>query len=120
AQEVPKQKPRAPQSYELDPYKAYLKQRIDDGVLNCMVLRRELREQGYAGGYTILKDFVKPFRSWRKAPDVTVRFETCPGEQTQVDFGHFSYRTRMATAARFGPSSWCSAGPRPSTFSLCS
>lgn len=93
AQEIPKQKPRAPQSSKLDSYKAYLKQRIEDGVLNCMVLLRELREQGYAGGYTILKDFVKPFRSGRKVPQVTVRFETRPGEQAQVDFGHFSYRT---------------------------
>ena len=61
-------------------------QRWAEGVTNCKVLLRELRARGYTGGYTILKDFVKPLRHQHQ-PKVTVRFETRPGEQAQVDFG---------------------------------
>ena len=55
-----------------------------------MVLFRELREWGYSGGYTNLKDYVHPRRR-RRQPSVTMRFETAPGEQAQVDWGSMSY-----------------------------
>ena len=55
-----------------------------------MVLLREIRELGYEGGYTMLKDYVHPRRHPRQ-PKATVRFETKPGEQAQVDWGVFSY-----------------------------
>jgi transposase len=53
---------------------------------------REIREQGYTGGYTILKDLVQPSRR-RRVAQATMRFETEPGEQAQVDFGRYRYRT---------------------------
>ena len=55
-----------------------------------MVLLREISELGYDGGYTTLKDYVKPRRRPRQ-PKATVRFETEPAEQAQVDWGSFSY-----------------------------
>ena len=51
---------------------------------NCVVLHWELRSLGYDGGYFILKSFVSPERR-RRQPDATMRFETAPGEQAQVD-----------------------------------
>ena len=51
-----------------------------------MVLLRELRRRGYTGGYSILKEHVHPFRR-PHLPQATRRFETEPGEQTQVDWG---------------------------------
>lgn len=57
-----------------------------------MVLLREVRVQGYDGGYTTLKRFVRPFRRARP-PAATQRYETEPGEQAQVDFGRFTYVT---------------------------
>jgi transposase len=63
---------------------------MTDGIENCQVLLRELRERGYTGGYSILKEFVHPLR--RRPPvQGTVRFETAPGEQAQVDFGSCAY-----------------------------
>jgi transposase len=53
------------------------------------VLLRELRAPGYTGGRTILKDYVQPRRPARAAR-ATMRFETAPGEQAQVDWGHFA------------------------------
>ena len=45
---------------------------------------------GYDGGYTTLKRYVSPRRR-RRQPDATVRFETAPGEQAQVDWGSLGY-----------------------------
>lgn len=89
---VRRAKPRPRRLSKLDPYKGYIQQRISDGLDNCVVLLRELRSQGYDGGYTILKDFVHPLRRLRQ-PQATVRFQTEPGEQAQVDWGKFSYVT---------------------------
>ena len=54
-------------------------------------LLREIREQRYEGNYTILKDYVHPRRQPRQ-PKATMRFETGPGEQAQVDSGVVSYK----------------------------
>jgi len=70
----------------LDPYKEYIMQRMADGVFNCEVLLRELKERGYPGSITILKDYVAPFRRQFQVHAVR-RFETDPGEQMQVDWG---------------------------------
>ena len=45
----------------------------------------ELRERGYAGGYTMLKLFVASLRP-QEAAEPVIRFETAPGEQMQVDW----------------------------------
>jgi transposase len=47
---------------------------------------RELRERNYAGGYTILTDWLRPQRSAARVVAVR-RFETAPGKQAQVDWG---------------------------------
>ena len=79
--------PRAPRPGKLDSFKAYLEGRLSAGVWNGQVLLRELRGRSYAGGYTLLKDWLKPRRS--AAGGVAVRrFETAPGEQAQVDWEH--------------------------------
>jgi transposase len=44
------------------PYKPYLRERLLVGVWNGAVLLQELRERGYLGGYTILKDRLHPQR----------------------------------------------------------
>lgn len=77
---------------KLESFEKYLSERMAEGVFNCTVLFRELRERGYVGGYTILKDYVKPFRQMRP-PKAVVRFETEPGQQAQVDWGQVSYQT---------------------------
>lgn len=90
--EIPKPKPRPGRPSKLEPFAEYVRSRLAVGVDNCAVLLRELRELGYSGGYSILKDYVKPFRK-PGIPEATVRFETEPGEQAQVDFGLCKYTT---------------------------
>lgn len=58
---------------------------LEDGVFNSEKLFFEIRQQGYTGGKTILKDYMKPFRETAKKK-YTVRYETLPGEQMQVDW----------------------------------
>lgn len=84
---VPVYGPRAQQPGKLAPYQPYLQERMQAGVWNARVLLRELRERGYAGGYTLLTDWLRPQR--KAARTVAVRrFETPPGKQAQVDWGH--------------------------------
>ena len=96
SEEVPKAKPRPERGSKLDPHRDYLREQLAAGVDNCVVLLRELRKRGYTGSYTILKDFVQPLRLPKK-PKATVRFETEPGEQAQVDFGLYRYVTPEGT-----------------------
>jgi len=82
----PVYKPRSKRQRKLDPHKRYLEERLTEGVWNAVILLRELRERGYTGGYTILKDWLQPRRE--SALVVAVRrFETAPGQQAQVDWG---------------------------------
>ncbi len=74
----------------LAPFVPYIEKRIEEGVLNCNKLLAEIRRQGYRGGKTLLKSFVQPYREARRQ-EATVRFETEPGEQAQVDWGHFGF-----------------------------
>jgi len=92
SEEVPRPAPRPRRGSKLDPYLDHIHKRLADGVENCVVLLDELRALGYTGGYTILKDYVQPLRR-RREPQATVRFDTPPGDQAQVDFGRVPYRT---------------------------
>ena len=76
---VPVAKPRPRRPSKLDPYRPFLEERIAGGVLKTAVLLREMRAWGYAGGVTILKEYVEPFRRARQ-PAAAARFETAPGE----------------------------------------
>jgi transposase len=82
--------PRAVRPSKLDRFKAYLEERRQAGVWNGRVLLRELRERGYHGGYTILTDYLHPQREAARQTAVR-RFETGPGVQAQVDWGHLGY-----------------------------
>jgi len=75
-------------AHKLDPFVPYLSGRIGEGVFNAAKLLVEIKGQGYAGGTTQLKDWLKPQRPPRQLA-ATVRFETDPGEQAQTDWAHF-------------------------------
>lgn len=79
---------RLARTSKLDAFKPYLDERLSRGVCNCEVLYRELCAQGYSGKKTILRDYVQPHRMAQRH-QATVRFETPPGQQGQVDWGHF-------------------------------
>lgn len=69
----------------LEGYHTYLDERLAAGVWNAVVLLRELQERGYSGGYTVVKNYLRPKRQEAQAVAVR-RFETPPGQQAQVDW----------------------------------
>ncbi|BCJ85658.1 IS21 family transposase [Effusibacillus dendaii] len=87
---IPEAKPRPSRPSKLDPFKPQLQDLIRQGIFNCEVLLRLLQDQGYQGGRTILKNYVKDFRPPRQAPAIQ-RYETKPGEHAQVDWGICEY-----------------------------
>jgi transposase len=77
---------------KLAPFEAYLEERLHSGVWNARVLLRELRSRNYTGGYTLLTDWLRPQREAARVIAVR-RFETSPGKQAQVDWGHLGSLT---------------------------
>lgn len=71
----------------LDPWRDWLADRAPEVGYNAVVLHRELREQGFRGSVIIVRRAVVPLRQAAQPPAATVRFESPPGEQAQVDFG---------------------------------
>jgi transposase len=71
---------------KLDGYKGRVDQLLAEGVWNAVVILREIRAEGYEGGYSILLEYIQPKRVLRSS-QATVRFETEPGKQLQSDWG---------------------------------
>lgn len=79
--------PRQGRPCKLDPFKAYVLERIAQARpdwIPATVLMREIVEAGYTGGISQLKAYIRPFKVVRHDP--VVRFETAPGLQMQADF----------------------------------
>ncbi len=74
---------------KLDPFRELIKEKVERGV-NTTRLLRELREQGYTGGRTILARYVGTLRA-PLAPRKSVarRFETAPGDELQIDWSPY-------------------------------
>jgi|ERR1700761_1098327 len=87
----PLAKERPPRGSKLDPFKAYLQERVRQAHpdwIPSSVLFREISERGFAGKASIVRDYVATLKPV-SAPDPVVRFETAPGEQLQVDWAEF-------------------------------
>jgi len=66
----------------------FLRERAPQVGYSAQVLFQELRTRGFAGSYPTVKRFVQPLRSAEAlAERATVRFETEPGQQSQIDWG---------------------------------
>lgn len=77
-----------PRKSMLDPHAPWLEARAPEVDFNSAVLYRELKAHfGYSGSEQQVLRFVRPLRVAARPPRATVRFETAPGQQAQVDFG---------------------------------
>ena len=93
-------KPPAERASKLDPFRAQIKEKVLDQNLTTVRILRELQESGYTGGRTILADYVRALRTplAPRARKVTRRFETEPGEETQIDWS--TYRIELGGRER--------------------
>ncbi len=74
--------PRTPSTVE--PYRAVVEELLAQGVEQLTIFDR-LGQHGYTGSYSSVRRFVSRLRP--PEPRVTVRVQTAPGEEAQVDFG---------------------------------
>jgi transposase len=86
--QAPREYERKPKEWKVDPFRAYLRERWELGVHNAAKLLGEIRKRGYSGGVTQVRAVLAPWRS-EGQERAFVRFETAPGEQAQMDWGHF-------------------------------
>jgi transposase len=83
-QELPA--PLVHRSSKLDAYQSSITQLLERYPnLSAIRVFEELKKQGYDGGYTILRERVKQLRHVPTKP-LTIRFETGPGVQAQMDW----------------------------------
>ena len=77
-----------PRKSILDPHAVWLTARAPEVAFNSAVLHRELVTHfAFTGSTQQVLRFVRPLRVAARPPVATVRFETPPGQQAQVDFG---------------------------------
>jgi transposase len=67
---------------------AYLRHRAPQVGYSAQILFQELRRRDYTGSYESVKLFVRPLRAAQLGAELTLRrFETPPGQQSQIDWG---------------------------------
>src|SRR5512138_2982272 len=75
----------------IEPFKPYIVERLTTlPELTASRLILELRDRGFAGSIAVLRRYVAKVRLPRSRK-VYLRIETDPGEQAQVDWGHFGH-----------------------------
>jgi len=75
----------APRASKLDPHKGAVVRLLATHAFTAQQLLQRLREAGYTGGYTILKDYVRAVRPPRQPAFLTLHF--APGQCAQADWG---------------------------------
>ena len=77
----------AKRSSKLDPFKGQILAMLERHPYTAQQILQQLRQQGYAGGYSILKELVRQVRPPRKPAYLMLDFAS--GECAQVDWGQF-------------------------------
>lgn len=76
---------------KLTDFKAYLRERFLATGLSGTRLFEEITKMGYQGSVSAVRRFLQTIERVELAPQATVRFETPPGEQSQVDWAEIGY-----------------------------
>ena len=71
----------------VEPFRSQIQEWIKQEV-ETAAIRQRLLERGYTGSYASVWRFVHSLMAGQASPEITVRLETKPGEEAQVDFGY--------------------------------
>ena len=87
--DTPRFQPRLPgfRSSKLDPYKKEILAMLERHPYSAAQVFQRIRDQGFDGGYTIVKDYVRKVRPKPHKPYLKLSF--APGECAQVDWGSY-------------------------------
>ena len=77
----------APRASRLDPFKDQVVRLLESHPYSAQQIFQRLQEAGYAGGLTIVKDYVGKVRPVRREAFLKLAF--APGECAQVDWGEY-------------------------------
>src|ERR1035437_2320981 len=77
----------APRSSRIDPFKARIVRLLETHPYSAQQIYQRLREEGFDGGFTIVKDYVRKVRPVRREAFLKLSF--APGECAQVDWGEY-------------------------------
>ncbi len=76
-----------PRSSQLDPFKARIVRLLESHPYSAQQIFQRLREEGFAGGFTIVKDYVRKVRPPRREAFLKLSFAA--GECAQLDWGEY-------------------------------
>ncbi len=74
-----------PRPSKLDYFKDYLRQRFEEHGLSGVRLTEEIRKMGFSGSERLVRRFLATL-GLRMPSQLTIRFETPPGEQGQANW----------------------------------
>lgn len=83
---------------KLDPFKAQIVRMLQTHPYTATQIFQRIREQGFEGGYNIVKRYVRKVRPPRSQAFLTLSF--APGECAQVDWGSYGTVTVGSTSRR--------------------
>lgn len=81
------QRQHSPRTSKLDPYKLRIKQLLAAHDYSGVQIFQRLREEGFPGGYSTVKNYLHLVRPRRSPAYLTLSF--APGECAQVDWGKY-------------------------------
>jgi transposase len=88
------QRPTIKRPSKLDSFKDEIAKMLSvDPEASGEVIRRRLALLGFDGGKTIVNDYLKTVRGEYRQKRAFIRFESLPGAQMQIDWGHFDCLT---------------------------
>ncbi len=75
----------SPKASKLDPFKPLINEMLEKYPYSAAQVLQRLREQGFDGGYSIVKAYVRKVRPKRQPAFLKLAF--APGECAQIDWG---------------------------------
>ena len=81
----PEKKSTRKYTSKLDSFKGIIIEKVDDFSANGRAVFNFIKDKGYTGSYSTVSKFIKEYKKEEKKK-ATMRFETTPGFQAQVDW----------------------------------
>jgi len=83
-------KPRRGRPSKLDPFREFIQEMVAQyPKVNAPVILRQIQDKGFDGEITIVRKYLKVLKYNIGRKQAFIRFESQPGQQIQIDWGHF-------------------------------
>ena len=91
-------RPVVKRASKLDAFKQEIERMLEiDPKASAVVIGQRIASRGFDGEITILRDYLRKIRGNCKKRQAFIRFESLPGQQCQIDWGHFGSLTYGTT-----------------------